>query len=177
MKWAMRIGIVAAVSAAMAVGLSLLPQLERNGGSGAAELWSGKRAAPMTERNMVDLLVQVPLQLRIRKVELNHSIVSLDLSLPKNAEPAAVYRDLYLLTQTLTGRTTNINQVLIRVLDYTGAADTASGQLVLALEAGRGEAQDMEPDAGALSQTELEAQLQNRFHLTYTMKWRQRYPL
>ncbi|MCD1260214.1 hypothetical protein B5M42_015490 [Paenibacillus athensensis] len=177
MKWAVRIGIVAAVSAAMAVGLSLLPQLEQSGGQGTVESWSGKRAAQMTERNMVDLLVQVPLQLRIRKVELNHSIVSIDLSLPKNAEPEAVYRDLYRLTQTMTTRTTNINQVLVRVLDYTGATDTASGQLVLALEAGRGEAKDMEPDAGALSQTEMEAQLQNRFHITYTMKWRQRYPL
>lgn len=126
---------------------------------------------------MVDLLVQVPLQLRIRKVELSNSRMSLDLSLPKNADSAAVYRDLYTIAQTMITKTKNVNQIWVRVIDYSGVTNSTSTQLVLAMVAQRENGKDMEKNANELSLIQLEQQLQNRFRITYTSKWQQRYPL
>jgi hypothetical protein len=177
MKWSIRIIITAGLSIAVAVGLSILPKLDQTAGLSALDTWSGKRAAQLTDRNLVDLLVQVPLQLRIRKVELTNNRLSLDLSLPKNAESAAVYRDLYTIAQTMTSKTKNVNQVWVRVMDYSGVKDQSSAQLVLAMVADREHGKDMETSANGLSLIQLEQQLQNRFRITYTSRWQQRYPL
>ncbi|MBD0380596.1 hypothetical protein [Paenibacillus sedimenti] len=177
MKWSLRIIITASLSLAVAVSLSLLPKLDQLAGSNPLDAWSSKRAAQLTDRNLVDFLVQVPLQLRIRKVELTNARLSLDLSLPKNAESASVYRDLYTIAQMITTKTKNVNQVWVRVMDYSGATDQASAQLVLAMVADREHGKDMEASAGELSLIQLEQQLQNRFRITYTSRWQQRYPL
>jgi|GEM_PF-1653652 len=179
MNWTSRMMIMAILSGAIAIGMSMLPKLDQLPAlsNGIADSWTGKRAAQLTNSNLVDLLVQVPLQLRIRKVELTNSRLSLDLSLPKNAESAAVYRDLYTLAQTMTNKTKNVNQVWIRVMDYSGATDQTSAQLVLAMVADREQGKDMKASANELSLIQLEQQLQNRFRLTYTPRWQQRYPL
>ncbi|MFD0694838.1 hypothetical protein ACFQZT_12095 [Paenibacillus sp. GCM10027628] len=177
MKWSLRIIITAGLSVAIAISLSMIPKLDRLAGLPPFDAWSGKRAAQLTDRNLVDLLVQVPLQMRIRKVELTNARLSLDLSLPKNAESASVYRDLYTIAQTMTAKTKNVNQVWVRVMDYSGATDQASAQLVLAMVADREHGKDMTASASDLSLIQLEQQLQNRFRLTYTSRWQQRYPL
>ncbi|NEW06083.1 hypothetical protein GK047_08680 [Paenibacillus sp. SYP-B3998] len=177
MKWSVRMMITAGLSIAVAVCLSLLPKLDHSVGTSLLDTWSSKRTAQLTDRNLVDLLVQVPIQLRIRKVELTNSRLSLDLSLPKNADSAAVYRDLYTIAQIMTSKTNNVNQVWVRILDYSGAKDQSSAQLVLAMVADREHGKDMETSANGLSLIQLEQQLQNRFHITYTSRWQQRYPL
>ncbi|MEW9698996.1 hypothetical protein [Paenibacillus sp. SI8] len=177
MKWSVRIMVTAGLSIAVAVSLSLLPQLDQSTGVNTLDTWSSKRAGQLTDRNLVDLLVQVPLQLRIRKVELTNNRLSLDLSLPKNADSVAVYRDLYTIAQTMIAKTKNVNQVWVRVMDYSNAKDQSSAQLVLAMVADREHGKDMETSANGLSLIQLEQLLQNRFRITYTSRWQQRYPL
>ncbi|TXK81413.1 hypothetical protein [Paenibacillus sp. N3.4] len=74
-------------------------------------------------------------------------------------------------------KTKNVDQIWVRVLDYSGSTDEASTQLVLAMVADREHGKDMEQNASSLSLIQLEQQLQNRFRLTYTSRWQQRYPL
>ncbi|MDD9267634.1 hypothetical protein ACFPES_11425 [Paenibacillus sp. GCM10023248] len=177
MKWSTRITLMIAISAIIAISLSILPQLDASTGLGAPAGWSSKRAQDLTERNLPDLLVQVPLQLRIRKVELSASRLSLDLSLPRNADSATVYRDLYTIAQTMLQKTKNVNQVWVRVIDYANVSENTSAQLVLAMVAEREFGKDMEKSPSELSLIQLEQELQNRFRITYTSKWQQRYPL
>ncbi|MBA2942274.1 hypothetical protein HZF08_28795 [Paenibacillus sp. CGMCC 1.16610] len=177
MRWSMRIVMMLAVSIVIVVCLSLLPKLDSSMGLSSPYHWPSNRIGQVTDNNLPDLLVQVPLQMRIRKVELTNARMSLDLSLPKNADSAAVYRDLYTIAQTMLMKTKNVNQVWVRVIDYSNASDSASTQLVLAMVAERESGKDMEKGANELSLIQLEQELQNRFRITYTSKWQQRYPL
>lgn len=177
MNWSVRIIIMIALSAVIAVSLSILPRMDASMGLGAASGWSSNRAQELTDKNLPDLLVQVPLQLRIRKVELSASRMSLDLSLPRNSDSVAVYRDLYTIAQTMLQKTKNVNQVWVRVIDYSNVSENTSAQLVLAMVAEREFGKDMEKRASELSLIQLEQELQNRFRITYTSKWQQRYPL
>ncbi|MGG1551776.1 hypothetical protein [Paenibacillus ferrarius] len=177
MKWTMRIVLTIGISTAMALGLSLLSNMELNTESSSPYTWSSHRGGQLTDKNLADMLVQVPLQMRIRRVELSMSRLSLDLSLPKNADTVTVYRDLYTLSQAMLNQTKNVDQVFVRVMDYSGGSDTASSQLVLAMVAQREFGKDMEKRAGDLSLIQLEQELQNRFRITYTSKWQQKYPL
>ncbi|TXK81414.1 hypothetical protein [Paenibacillus sp. N3.4] len=99
MNGSMRLMMTAGISIVVAICLSVLPNVDRSVSLNTADNWSSNRAAQLTDHNLVDLLVQVPLQLRIRKVELSNSRLSLDLSLLKNADTTAVYRDLYTIAQ------------------------------------------------------------------------------
>lgn len=177
MNWSIRIVITLAISVVIAISLSILPKMDASMGLGAPSGWSSNRAQELTDHNLPDLLVQVPLQLRIRKVELSASRMSLDLSLPRNADSVAVYRDLYTIAQTMLQKTKNVNQVWVRVIDYSNASENVSAQLVLAMVAEREFGKDMEKGASELSLIQLEQELQNRFRITYTSKWQQRYPL
>ncbi|MBP1994718.1 hypothetical protein [Paenibacillus eucommiae] len=177
MKWRTRIFITAGLSALLALGMSVLPGLDTSSRSGVLENGQSNHAAQLTDKNLVDLLVQIPLQLRIRKVELNHSILSLDLNLPKNVQEEAVYRDLYTIAQTTIQKTANVNQVLVRIMDYAGAANGASAQLVLAMEADREHARNLNANVQEVSSILLEQQVKAHFHLTYTSRWQERYPL
>ena len=59
----------------------------------------------------------------------------------------AVYRDLYTIAQTMLVKTKNVNQVWVRVIDYSGGTDSTSTQLVLAMVAQREFGKDMEKNA------------------------------
>lgn len=177
MRWSIRIVMALGISAAVVISLSMLPKMDLSSGLGSAYTWSSNHGGKLTENNLSDLLVQIPLQLRIRKVELSSSRLSLDLSLPKNADSIAVYRDLYTIAQTMLVKTKNVDQVWVRIIDYSGGAETTSSQLVLAMVAQREFGKDMEKKPSELSLIQLEQELQNRFRLTYTSKWQQKYPL
>jgi hypothetical protein len=177
MNWMIRIVMMATLSAVIALGLSLLPKAESAVNPTIAVDWMGKRQAQLTEKNVVDFIVSLPLQLRIRKVELTHSILSIDLNLPKNVDEAAVYKDLYEIAQFTTAKSSNVNQILVRVMDYKGVSGTASSQLVLAMEANRENAKNMKDIPKGGSAIAFEQELKTRFHLTYTPGWQQRYPL
>jgi hypothetical protein len=177
MKWKARIFTIIALSGMLALGMSFLPKMAAYTQSGSAEFGSGSRAVQLTEHNLVDLLIQVPLQLRIRKVELSHSVLWIDLGLPKNVEEASVYRDLYMIVQSTINKTSNVNQVLVRIMDYSNMTGGSSALMVLAMEADREHAQNLDAHLQEVSSVLLEQQVKARFHLTYTPRWQERYPL
>jgi hypothetical protein len=177
MKWKARILITAAFSGLLALAMSLLPEASNISPSHSAQTGSSIQVVQLSDRNLVDLLVQIPLQLRIRKVELSQSVLSIDLSLPRNVEEALVYRDLYAIAQLTITRTSNVNQVLVRIMDYSNASTHTNAQMVLAMEADRDHAQNLDAHLQEVSSILLEQQVKARFHLTYTSRWQERYPL
>jgi hypothetical protein len=177
MKWKARILITAACSGLLALAMSLLPEAASLPPSNSAQTGSRIQVVQLSDRNLVDLLVQIPLQLRIRKVELSQSVLSIDLSLPKNVEEALVYRDLYVIAQMAISRTSNVNQVLVRIMDYSNVSAHTNAQMVLAMAADRDHAQNLDARLQEVSSILLEQQVKARFHLTYTSRWQERYPL
>jgi hypothetical protein len=177
MKWKARILITAALSGLLALAMSLLPEATNISPSNSAQTGSSIQVVQLSDRNLVDLLVQIPLQLRIRKVELSQSVLSIDLSLPKNVEEALVYRDLYAIAQLTITRTSNVNQVLVRIMDYSNATAHTNAQMVLAMAADRDHAQNLDAHLQEVSSILLEQQVKARFNLTYTSRWQERYPL
>jgi hypothetical protein len=177
MKWKARILITAAFSGLLALAMSLLPEASNISPSHSAQTGSSIQVVQLSDRNLVDLLVEIPLQLRIRKVELSQSVLSIDLSLPRNVEEALVYRDLYAIAQLTITRTSNVNQVLVRIMDYSNASTHTNAQMVLAMEADRDHAQNLDAHLQEVSSILLEQQVKARFHLTYTSRWQERYPL
>ncbi|MNI23066.1 hypothetical protein D3C73_766350 [compost metagenome] len=173
MKWTIRMLMMAVLAVGVALCLLVLSRMDTASSVGNA--WTDKQARQLNDRNLVDYMIELPLQLRIRKVDLNHSILSIDLNLPKNVDQATVYRDLYAIAQLTIAKTSNVNQVLVRIMDYSGASTGSASQLVLAMEADRQNANEML--AEPLSDIAKEQQLKTRFHLTYTSRWQQRYPL
>jgi hypothetical protein len=177
MKWKARILITAVLSGLLALAMSLLQEAANMSPSNTAHTDSSIQVVQLSDRNLVDLLVQIPLQLRIRKVELSQSVLSIDLSLPRNVEEALVYRDLYAISQRTITRTSNVNQVLVRIMDYSNASAHTNAQLVLAMAADRDHAQNLDARLQEVSSILLEQQVKARFHLTYTSRWQERYPL
>jgi hypothetical protein len=177
MKWKARILITAAFSGLLALAMSLLPEASNISPSHSEQTGTSIQVVQLSDRNLVDLLVQIPLQLRIRKVELSQSVLSIDLSLPRNVEEALVYRDLYAIAQLTITRTSNVNQVLVRIMDYSNASTHTNAQMVLAMEADRDHAQNLDAHLQEVSSILLEQQVKARFHLTYTSRWQERYPL
>jgi hypothetical protein len=177
MKWKARILITAALSGLLALAMSLLPEATNLSPTNSAQTGTSIQVVQLSDRNLVDLLVQIPLQLRIRKVELSQSVLSIDLSLPRNVEEALVYRDLYAIAQLTITRTSNVNQVLVRIMDYSNATAHTNAQMVLAMAADRDHAQNLDAHLQEVSSILLEQQVKARFHLTYTSSWQERYPL
>ncbi|MVP00046.1 hypothetical protein [Paenibacillus lutrae] len=171
-----RIVLAAALCAAIVTALSSAPLLDKLAVSQSAYAWQHVSGSELTERNLVDYMAGLPLQLRVRKVELNHSILSVDLLLPGSAEPRVVYGDLYRLAQSSLQRTSNISRVLIRVLEYDRDPAASGPQLVIAMEAAREQAKRLAPAQSFETQQLLAGELKRRFQLTYTKKWQQRYP-
>jgi hypothetical protein len=177
MKWNARILITAVLSGLLALAMSILPEATNLPPSNFPQTGSSMQIVQLSDRNLVDLLVQLPLQLRIRKVELSQSVLSIDLSLPRNVEEALVYRDLYAIAQMAISRTSNVNQVFVRIMDYSNATIHTNAQMVLAMAADRDHAQNMDAHLQEVSSILLEQQVKARFHLTYTSNWQERYPL
>jgi hypothetical protein len=177
MKWKVRILITAAISGLLALAMSLLHEATNMSPSNSAYNDASIQIVQLSDRNLVDHLVQIPLQLRIRKVELSQSVLSIDLSLPRNIEEAMVYRDLYAITQRTINRTSNVNQVLVRIMDYSNTSAHTNAQMVLAMAADRDHAQNLDARIQEVSSILLEQQVKARFHLTYTSRWQERYPL
>jgi hypothetical protein len=174
-----RLAITGLISVAIAFGLALIPQMQfgKNGLRDSPSVLTWAAGRQLTEQNVVDFLVQMPLQLRIRKVELTHSILSIDLNLPRSADEDIVIRDLYTVTEKVIRGTTNINQVLVRVMDYSSSSRSSGGLLLLALDANRNNGKDMEPVSGHENTAVLENFLRQHFQITYTDKWKERYPM
>jgi hypothetical protein len=173
MRWLARLLITSIVSTLIVLSLSLLPQLEDGWNS---PIFKSAKAEPVSELNIVDIMSKLQLHLRIRKVEVSRAIVSIDLFTSPSSDRKEIVKDVYAISQVMFNRSSNINQVLVRVLD--GAKQTGgSASLLLALDARREKMPKPESKYKAESLQELENFLQSHFHVTYTRNWQEKFEI
>lgn len=168
-KWVPRLLLMTAISISVAVGLSYLSRLDT-----AVGLFRSVQAQPVSEANIVDVVSKMQLHQRIRRVELNHAIVSIDLLSPKSTEKADILEDLYEIPKVMFESSTNIHQVLIRVLDGSQEGSGNSGLLV-ALDARREKWLSNDPKLRPQSANELQQYLDAHYRMTYAQKWENRF--
>lgn len=174
MKSVYRILIVAFVSIGIAALLSIVPKLDDSLTSGAADapVFRPESAVMLNDRNLVDMLVKLPLQLDIVHVDWSDSILSVDLSSsPGGMKSETVYGDLYALSQAGFAGTKNVKQMLVRIMEHPSEAKGVP-QLLMAMDAKRSDL-DGSSAGGRLKGTK-EQYLISRFNLTYTHRWMDR---
>jgi hypothetical protein len=170
MKVAVRMALVMAVSIALAWGMSLLPEIQPRL---ADPVFGPDKSGRLTEANMVDALVALPLDLRIARADFRQSVMSVDLFLPKGVSGERfVYHDLYELSRFAWSTTTNVDRLLVRVMLEDGA-DRQMKELLLAMEAKRtqGEPAGQPPASGNVNG--MRTYLEERYHFSYTPKWKE----
>jgi len=170
MKWVSRLLITVVLSIALAAGLSVLPQLEDQW---SLPMFRYVKAQPISENNIVDVMSKTQLHLRIRKVELNHAIISVDLFASPSSGQQEIVKDLYDLPFYVFRSSTNINQILIRVMD--GSRDGRGTSLLIAADARREKWLPGDTAIRTESAEEMEQYLQSHSRVTYTQKWRDRF--
>ncbi|MDF2962498.1 MAG: hypothetical protein K0S39_4233 [Paenibacillus sp.] len=172
MKLLPRLLITTLLSVGVAVTLSFLPQLENGWNS---PVFRSVKAQPVSEANIVDVMSKMQLHLRIRKVEVTHAIVSVDLLASPASEKSEIVQDLYEIPRTMFSRSTNINQVLVRVLDSSKSSTGGGTALLMATDARREKWLPGETVISTQSIEEMEQYLQSHFRMTYTPRWQERF--
>lgn len=169
-----RAAAVAGMSIGIALMLALLPQWDRAAGLSPVDrtVFQPERPAKLTDDNLVDALVRLPLQLDIGKADLHQSVLSIDLFVPSGlSEDRTVYHDLYELSQFGLAATSNIEQVMVRVLERQDVEGT-NRQLLLAMDSRREQAGAEGEKGGDPSILNVREFLESRYHLTYTQEWK-----
>lgn len=172
MHWLSRILIASLLSVLIAVGLSLLPDM---GWRHDMPAFSQSHPKRLSDGNLVDLLADLQLTSTIRNVDWDQSILYVDLGAVQNVDPQTIFRDMYEIAHAALAGTTNVRQVLIRVMDRP-RDKTGAPQLVVALDAQREglprkEKQEETPAATG----QYERYLAEHFRVTYTVKWKEWY--
>ncbi|WP_442601109.1 hypothetical protein [Paenibacillus sp. KN14-4R] len=123
------------------------------------------------ESNVVDLIASMPLQTRITSVELHHSSLSLDLLLPRTADPSIVFRDLARINQSAIQHSSNLNELFIRVLD-----SAKERGLLLAIDMDREGGKSLPSQLQNANGNTIRQIMDKKFQIKYTDKWFQRNP-
>ena len=168
MNWLSRILVLTTISIGVMAGLSYLSELDKS-----ASVFRTVSAQPVSEKNIVDVVSKMQLHLRIRRVEISHSIVSIDLLAVKSTESSDMLKDIYEIPRHLFGSSTNIHQVFIRVLDAS-ADGSGSPQLLVASDARREKWLPGDLRFAHQSTEELAQYLDSHYRMTYTAKWHDR---
>jgi len=127
-------------------------------------------AKTLSDDNMVDLISTLPLQLSIKKVDWQQTVLSVDLIMPSAASGIErVYRDLYTLSE-FGFQTSNVRQVLVRVLEGRKEEASAGFPLLVAMDARKANRSAAWKREGTGAQT-LQDYLQSHYRITYTKKW------
>lgn len=169
MRIAARIAGVIGLSVAIALGLSWTAGSKRNDTS---PVFQQGKTGRLTEVNMVDALIALPLDLGIAKADFRQSVMSVDLYLPKGVSGERfVYHDLYELSRFAWNATTNVDRLLIRVILQDGEK-RQNKELLLAMEAKRTQAVEVGELAAVGTVTEIRMYLESRYHFSYTPEWK-----
>jgi hypothetical protein len=166
------------LSVAIAIALSWLPHIQRQNEKSAIDLaaFHSTTAMRLTGNNLVDGMASLPLSLEIRKVELDSSILTVDLTLKDNPHAEeSVIRDFYEIARFGLSRSSNVQQVLVRVLE-TKAGKKVSGDSVLASLDARRETRDVQMVMRGEESTEaMGGYLKTHFRVTFTQRWKTQY--
>jgi hypothetical protein len=129
----------------------------------------------LSEQNLVDFMVKLPLELKVAKVSWQHAILSVDLlSVPGNTNDTMVYHDLFDLSQFGLNRVSNVNQVLVRIIEHKETKSNRN-ELLLAMDSRKENMQSQKTNMKELSALDRQKYLQSHFRLTYTQKWKEQF--
>ncbi|WP_433946427.1 hypothetical protein [Paenibacillus sp. SN-8-1] len=144
-------------------------------GSKAYSAFADKKLVDLTENNLVDELSRLPISVRLAKVNLNQSILSVDLKIgDESYQPSVLYLNMAELIRFSFERTSNVSQLLIRLV----AEDKWVGTkyLLLASDVRRGEwPPSALDDLENLGNHALTDELKHYFRFTVTSLWRNRF--
>lgn len=161
---------IAAISFGIIIAMSWFPTLYLH----PAE---DQRVTFVNEDNLVDLIAGVPVQMRIRKVKLNHTILSIDLIITSKTDKASVYHDLYEVAQSTIKRTTNLNRVLVRVFESDPNADGSypTNTLLLSTDLKRNDANGLSANKFDKSSNFYRKEMESNFQIMFTPRWSGRF--
>jgi hypothetical protein len=129
----------------------------------------------LSEQNLVDFMVKLPLDLQVAKVSWQHAILSIDLlSVPGNTIDTMVYHDLFELSQFGLYRLSNVNQVLVRIIEHK-ETERNRNELLLAMDSRKENMQAQKTNMKELSALDRQKYLQSHYRLTYTQKWKEQF--
>lgn len=171
--WA-RFFVVAAFSICIAWLLSLLPELNSHLPSDLNELQVFKNDNPvtLTEDNIVDWIVTVPLRLEMRRVDWSDRILSVDFEVGTPIEPSEViFNQLLDFVYYGLGGTTNVDRVWVRVVQTPIGESQQPRRLLLALDANREQVSEEDYELWKSEQISVEQLIEKRFQLTVTPLW------
>jgi hypothetical protein len=170
MTWLSRILLTCSISIAIAFALSLLPNAQPTDGM---PVFSSSRTKQLSEQTIVDFVIALNVHERVQKIDWNRSTLSVDLTMNPQADKGLLFRDLYRIAHSALSDTSNVERVLIRVMDRS-RHQSGPPQLVIALDAARqdvprGEKMKDLPEAAG----DYEQYVTSRFRVTYTVKWKE----
>lgn len=173
MKWVTRIIIITFASIGIAISLYLLPQLDTNSTMNQQDMtvFHSSKLRQISSDNLVDYLLEIPLRSQLSRVDWSHSILTIDLKIAEgNNSPNEIFEDLYRLTYFGFVGTTNVKQVLVRVLAENEPSNK-NGELLLTMDARRENMSLEGLEKLKHNETNLEQFLNANFKLTYMKHW------
>lgn len=177
MRWFTRIVVTSILSLGIAFSLSLLPLLDDKGERKEdLTVFQNTKLWQISDDNLVDYLLQLPLEMHIGKVDWGNSILTIDLSIQQEGTPDTILMDLYKLTYYGLVGTTNVKQVLVRVREFEHENSVRGGGLMLAMDARRGDVSLEGIRKLQKEQLSVYRFLNEYFQLTFTRAWEERYP-
>jgi hypothetical protein len=139
------------------------------------DVFANPNGSQLSELNIVDFMVKLPLELQIAKVSWQHAILSVDLlSVPGNTIDTMVYHDLFELSQFGLNRVSNVNQVLVRIIEHK-ETEINRNELLLAMDSRKENIQNQKANKKELNELNKQKYLQSHFRLTYTQKWKEQF--
>jgi hypothetical protein len=136
-----------------------------------------QRIAFVTEDNLVDLIASVPVEMRVRKVKLDHTILSIDLIIAGKTESQVVFHDLYRIAQFAIAQTSNLNRVLVRVFETDHNADGSfpRNSLLLSTDMKRNHLDGLNKVKFDKSPNFYRKLMEAKSEITYTERWSQHF--
>jgi hypothetical protein len=135
----------------------------------------GPKGKQLTEQNIVDYIVGLPLQLRVAKVGWQQSILSVDLlSTPGNTIDTMVYHDLFELSQFGLQEVSNVNQVRVRIIEQKDTLNSHP-EILLAMDSRKENILNQKTNLKELNALNRQKYLQSHFRFTYTQKWKEQF--
>lgn len=144
-------------------------------GTKAYSAFADEKVIDLTENNLVDELSRLPISIRLSKVNLDQSILSVDLKIGDGSyQPSVLYLNMAELIRFSFERTSNVNQLLIRLVAEDKWVGTK--HLLLASDVRRGEwPPSALDDLENLGDHPLSDELRQYFRFTVTSLWKNRF--
>jgi len=138
---------------------------------------SEHRIALVNEDNVVDLIATLPVEMRVRKIRLDHTILSIDLILANRTDSQAVFHDLYRIAQYTISQTSNLNRVLVRVFDSDHNADGRfpANSLLVTTDMKRNDLMGLNAVKFDKTSNFYRKLMEARSEITYTERWSQHF--